>query len=247
MRNKQPKLVLRESCIEDLTHSWIPGYFLEVGAGTGYMTVKFLERGFYGSCYDLGQESRNRLRENLTTFQGYINVLDDLNFLTPNTFDYLFAFEVLEHIDDDGEALKHWTKYLKPGGRILITVPAHTKKFGKSDEVVGHIRRYERQELINILKEAGYKNISLINYGFPLTEITRIISNLLISNENSYLKLTPTERSTRSSFSRPQHIQKLLSRLNENIFYPFKFIQRIFYEKDWGDGLVATAQKLQSL
>ena len=111
MSKRQPKLILRESCIEDLTRTWIPASFLEVGAGTGYMTRKFLERGFHGACYDLGEESRIRLRQNLATFQGCINVVDDLRHLAPDSFNYLFAFEVLEHIDNDRAALQNWTQY----------------------------------------------------------------------------------------------------------------------------------------
>lgn len=244
MSGRQPKLILRESCIEDITRTWIPAGFLEVGAGTGYMTRKFLDRGFHGACYDLGEESRDRLKQNLTTFQGRVTVVDELHCLNRNCFDYLFAFEVLEHIEDDRAALLDWTQYLKPGGRILITVPAHARKFGKSDELVGHIRRYERHGLMDLLNAAGYQNIHLVNYGFPLTEITRIVSNALIAREKAHLSLTPLERSTRSSFSRPQHIRNILKGLNESIFSPFKLLQRVFYEKDYGDGLAAIARKL---
>ncbi|QQS55638.1 MAG: class I SAM-dependent methyltransferase [Candidatus Competibacteraceae bacterium] len=243
MSKRQPKLILRESCIEDITRTWIPSGFLEVGAGTGYMTRKFLESGFHGVCYDLGEESRNKLRQNLATFRARMDVVDDLCSLTPGSFDYLFAFEVLEHIEDDRAALRDWTQYLKPGGKILVTVPAHAKKFGKSDEIVGHVRRYERHELTDLLNATGYRDIHLVNYGFPLTEITRTVSNLLICRENAHLKLTSVERSTRSSFSRPQHIRNILRGLNEGIFSPFKVLQRVFYGKDWGDGLVATARK----
>ena len=144
MNNRQPKLILRESCIADVTSGWLPGSFLETGAGTGYMTRLFLERGFHGACYDLGEESGRRLKQNLNVFQGRMNVVDDLNSLNAESFDYLLAFEVLEHITDDNKALMAWSRYLKPGGKILISVPAHARKYGKTDEVVGHVRRYER-------------------------------------------------------------------------------------------------------
>jgi SAM-dependent methyltransferase len=124
MSSRQPTLILRESCIDDATQSWLPGSFLEVGAGTGYMTSKFLNCGFHGACYDLGEESRQRLRGNLAAYRDRMAVVDDLAFLSPASFDYLFAFEVLEHIEDDQAALRDWTRYLKPNGRFLLTVPA---------------------------------------------------------------------------------------------------------------------------
>ena len=48
--SKQPKLVLRESAVHDASRDWAPGRFVEMGAGTGYMTTLFLERGFTGAC-----------------------------------------------------------------------------------------------------------------------------------------------------------------------------------------------------
>ena len=141
MAKKQPKLVLRESCIFDLAGTWEPASFLETGAGTGKMTQLFLDRGFHGACYELGQRSREMLRKNLRLDGDRIRVVDDLAELVPESFDYLFSFEVLEHIDNDESALAEWTRYLKQGGRLLISVPSRMCKYGKSDEIVGHVRR----------------------------------------------------------------------------------------------------------
>lgn len=55
---KQPKLILRESCIDDVTRAWPAGSFVEMGAGTGQMSRLFLERGFTGAAHDLGVDSR---------------------------------------------------------------------------------------------------------------------------------------------------------------------------------------------
>ena len=144
---KQPKLVLRESCIHDVSGSWLPGRFLEMGAGTGHMTRLFLDRGFHGTCYDLGDDSRQMIRSNLADYHDRIDVPDDADILERGAFDYLFAFEVLEHIQDDSEAFTtDWVAHLKPGGTALVSVPAHTRKYGRSDELVGHVRRYEKRQ-----------------------------------------------------------------------------------------------------
>jgi SAM-dependent methyltransferase len=243
MSSRQPKLILRENCIEDVIQNWPTGSFLELGAGTGYMTRKFLTLGYHGACYDLGEESRKKLKANLESDASRIRVVDTLSELPPATFDYLLAFEVLEHIQDDAMALHEWTHYLKPGGRILISVPAHARKYGKSDELVGHVRRYERAQMMSLLNSAGYENIELLNYGYPLTELSRFISNLLIAREKKHLDLSLEDRSTQSSFTRPQYIRSILRNLNEEIFIPFRVMQRWFYQKDWGDGLVAVARK----
>lgn len=244
MGNRQPKLILRESCIDDMSKEWPSGIFLELGAGTGYMTKHFLRRDFNGACYDLGEQSRLLLRENLLEFGERVRVVDQLDELPNDSFDYLLAFEVLEHIQDDQAAIQTWTRFLKPGGKILLSVPAHARKFGPSDEIVGHVRRYEKSQLNNLLSATGYRNIHIVNYGFPITEATRRVSNWLVARESSHLGLSLEERSTRSSFTRPPLISNIISHLGESIFLPFRTIQRLFYAQDWGDGYVAVAEKI---
>lgn len=243
MGNRQPKLILRESCIDDMTKLWVPGSFLEVGAGTGHMTKVFLSRGYGGACYDLGEKSRCLLKENLAAFGKRMHVADSLGELPANSFDYLFAFEVLEHIPDDHSALVAWAWHLKPGGKILLSVPAHARKFGKSDEIVGHVRRYEKDQLRGLLSGAGFQSMCIVNYGFPITEATRRLSNWLVGRESSHLRFSPEDRSIHSSFTRPPIISNIISRMGESAFTPFRAVQRIFYHFDWGDGYVAVAEK----
>lgn len=243
---RQPKLMLRESGIDDLTKNWRAGSFLETGSGTGYMTRKFLSKGFHGACYELGNEARGKLRSNLQDFSSRIKVLDSLNELGNREFDYLLSFEVLEHIESDSDALRTWSNYLKPGGTLLLSVPAHQRKYGKSDAIVGHLRRYERAEMRDLLVNCGYTDIRIINYGFPISEITRPISNFLISDKKIDHTATMIDRSTQSSFSRQDHIRKIIDFCGEKWMVPFCNIQRFFYDFDWADGLLVTATKSKS-
>lgn len=240
---KHPKLILRESCIADVSGSWPPGSFVEMGAGTGYMSRLFLERGFTGACHDLGADSRQMIRRNLAFAGDRIRVVDNLADLAPIAFDYLLAIEVLEHVEADLDVLRDWLRYLKPGGRILVSVPAHQRKFGKSDEIVGHVRRYEKDALRRLLEDAGVGDIRIVNYGFPVTEATRRLSNWMIRNDRSYEGMTPQQRSIRSAQARPKIINRILAPISDNVFVPFKVMQRWFYRHDWGDGYVACGIK----
>lgn len=240
---KQPKLVLRESCVHDVSRDWPPGPFVEMGAGTGHMTRIFIDRGFTGACHDLSADSRQMMRDNLAHAGWRIKVVDDLAELEEATFDYLFAFEVLEHIEADLAVLRTWVRFLKPGGRILISVPAHMTKYGRSDEIVGHVRRYERQGLRELLKQAGIEDVRIVNYGFPLTELTRWFSNRMIRNDHSYDSLTPEQRSIRSAQAKPKAINRALSLFSDKLFLPFCSVQRWFYRRDLGDGYVACGIK----
>lgn len=240
---KQPKLILRESCVNDISGDWRPGRFVEMGAGTGHMTRIFLDRGFSGACHDLGEDSRQLMRKNLAYAGERIVVVDDLAELPTAEFDYLFAFEVLEHIEAHLEVLHDWVRYLKPGGRILVSVPAHRRKFGRSDEIVGHIRRYEKNELRELLSAAGVVDIRIVNYGFPVTELTRRLSNRLVRNDRSYEDLTPEQRSVRSAQGKPKIIDTALSLISDKFFIPFRGVQRWFYRYDLGDGYMACGVK----
>ena len=241
--SKQPKLVLRESCVMDCSRDWEAKRFVEMGAGTGGMTHLFLQRGFSGVCHDLGDDSRKMARANLQRHGSAIEVVDRIEELEPEAFDYLFAFEVLEHIEEDAAVLAHWSRYLKTGGKILLSVPAHQGKYGRSDELVGHVRRYEKQELRRLLEGAGFADIQIVNYGFPVTELTRRFSNFLVRGESSYDTLTPEQRSIRSAQAKPRVISRWLKVFSGRMVLPFCVIQRWFYRFDLGDGYVATAVK----
>ena len=70
-------------------------------------------------------------------------------------FDLVCLFDVLEHLDDDCAALMEVRRVLRPGGRVLIHVPAHPILFAQNDEVSGHRRRYTRRGLRRVIEESG--------------------------------------------------------------------------------------------
>lgn len=72
-------------------------------------------------------------------------------------FDLVIASDVLEHIEDEGKALREWTRVLKPGGQILVFVPAHKYLWSEHDVVNHHFRRYSRQGLVAALERAGLR------------------------------------------------------------------------------------------
>jgi glycosyltransferase involved in cell wall biosynthesis len=73
------------------------------------------------------------------------------------TFDTAVCFNVVEHISDDATALRNLRRLLKPGGRLLVIVPAHQWLFGTLDVHLGHHRRYVKTELEEKLKLAGFE------------------------------------------------------------------------------------------
>lgn len=236
-----PKHILRQACIAGATSAWKPARFIEMGAGVGSLTVDFLERGYSGICYDLGERSRALLKARLARFGDQAQVADSLKQIAPASFDYLFAFEVLEHIADDAGALRQWTQFLKPGGACIVSVPAHQAKFSAADSAVGHLRRYEKAQLMHLFGSCGYGDIQLRNYGFPLGNMTRVLAGLL---SPAAAAEPAAELSIRSGVERPPLTRALSWLFNRGFLRPFIWLQGAFYQRDWGDGYVLTARKM---
>lgn len=91
--------------------------------------------------------------------------------------DLVCAFDVLEHIEDDHGALRTWMDWLKPDGKLCISVPAHRCRWGAGDEWAGHWRRYDRSDLVELLKAHGLVIEYLECYGFPLANLTEALGS----------------------------------------------------------------------
>ncbi|HYD80941.1 MAG TPA: class I SAM-dependent methyltransferase [Paucimonas sp.] len=76
--------------------------------------------------------------------------------LQDDSVDYLYTLNVLEHIEDDGAALRELRAKLKPDGKLLVYVPAFQVLYSSMDRKVGHFRRYTRRELTGKLRQAGF-------------------------------------------------------------------------------------------
>jgi SAM-dependent methyltransferase len=70
-------------------------------------------------------------------------------------FDTILCFNVLEHISGDEQVLRRFCSLLRPGGSLLLLVPAHQAAYGRIDAALGHERRYGKRELAGKLGAAG--------------------------------------------------------------------------------------------
>jgi SAM-dependent methyltransferase len=72
-------------------------------------------------------------------------------------YDTVVCLNVLEHIEDDLAALHNMRSLLKPGGRLLLYVPANPRLYCKIDRGVGHYRRYVLEDLTSKLRKSGFR------------------------------------------------------------------------------------------
>jgi SAM-dependent methyltransferase len=75
------------------------------------------------------------------------------------SLDALVCSEVLEHIQEDRSALREMYRVLRPGGRLILTVPINPYLYTFDDRYVGHFRRYRLRELVETLEEIGFSGI----------------------------------------------------------------------------------------
>jgi SAM-dependent methyltransferase len=73
------------------------------------------------------------------------------------TFDLVTCLDVIEHTDDDVLSLRELKRVTRPGGRLVVTVPAHPRLWSRHDEVNGHRRRYTRRTLRRAAEAAGWE------------------------------------------------------------------------------------------
>ncbi|MEW6104452.1 MAG: class I SAM-dependent methyltransferase [bacterium] len=81
-------------------------------------------------------------------------------------FDLITCLDLLEHIDNDKEALAEICRVLKPCGFLIISVPAYKRLFSYWDEMLHHKRRYEIEEIKNLLEKNTFRIFKLTYSNF---------------------------------------------------------------------------------
>jgi SAM-dependent methyltransferase len=142
-----------------------PLRILDVGCGTG-INLKYLQD--LGDAYGL-DISKDALK--FSRSRGLPSLIcgsaDKLPF-KDGRFDLVLALDVIEHIDEDIFAVRELCRVLKPGGHLIITVPAFQFLWSGHDQAVHHKRRYTRSELIDILGLGGFENEKATYWNFFL-------------------------------------------------------------------------------
>ncbi|RZS90184.1 methyltransferase family protein [Motilibacter rhizosphaerae] len=154
-------------------------------------------------------------------------------------FDLVCAFEVLEHIEDDAVALASWVERIRPGGSLLLSVPAHAARFAAADQLVGHFRRYDPPALRLLLRRAGLDEVDLRLYGAPVGYALEAARNAISARKLASAG-SMEERSGHSGrYLQPQEDwQSTAIRLGT---VPFRLLQRAF--PGTGPGIVVRARK----
>jgi len=141
---------------------------LDVGCGVGGMMQELRQFG-EPTGLELSEPMIHRTRE-----RGFgqltLGSAEDLP-VKPGSLDLITAFDCIEHLDRDREALRGFHHALAPGGHIFLSVPAYQILYADNDRVAMHKRRYRRSDLAQRVRDAGFEVVktSYVNlWLFPL-------------------------------------------------------------------------------
>lgn len=163
------------------------GRILDVGGGTGNH-LAFLRDAEIVSI-DLSREAVEELRAkhrdvpNWSFEAGDITDPALVDRLGAASFDTVLSCNVFEHIPDDARAFAHAAKLLKPGGRLVLLLPAHPRLYGSMDRLAGHFRRYTRASAAARLAEAGLQQIEL-RYVNVVGAVGWFVNNRLVAHKD---------------------------------------------------------------
>ncbi|MEO6432899.1 MAG: class I SAM-dependent methyltransferase [Sphingomicrobium sp.] len=180
---------------------------LEIGCGTGHNLAMLAE---FGEVDALELDAAAR-----AVAQGRLgkpvmaSPLPQLKGVARHHYDLIGAFDVIEHIADDHAAIMSIATRLKPGGKLVMTVPAHRWMWSAHDVVNHHVRRYSRGRLQRLIADTplrleviGYFNSLL----FPLAVVERTLSKMRGKDEaNLKLPVAPLNAALEKAFALERH------------------------------------------
>jgi SAM-dependent methyltransferase len=147
------------------------GRGLDVGSGSG---------GNAGVLRDLGWAmtalERSPTAAELARARGLAVVRGDARQLpfADESFDLVMSTDMWEHIDDDKTVAQESFRVCRPGGRLLVAVPSGMDLWSGHDIALGHVRRYEKAELVDLIESAGFRVHDTMSWNVLLRPVARV-------------------------------------------------------------------------
>jgi len=213
---------------------------LEVGCGTGVVLAQLRRLFPQGRVVgmDLFEESLRFARQR---FQGVLiqGDVEKQSFAEP--LDLIGAFDVIEHLDDDEGVLRHLSQQIRPGGHLVLTVPAHRALWSYFDEDALHRRRYSPAGLKLKMEEAGFTEVFVTQFMSVLLPVMWL--RRCWFGEGA-VKLSPDSQRTRQAIVKSDlHIHPVVNALFKLALWPEAFFIAHRIPLPFGSSLLAIGRR----
>lgn len=243
-----PGSICQNAAIRELLNLRRPRRFMEVGVGSGGVARMLCKAGWQGCGVDSSAAAFARASQLL---QPYINAGTfhlhhaDVIDLVPHGdgADVVISMMVMEHQEDEPAFLRQLQRLAKPGGTLLIGVPARMDKWTIEDETVGHYRRYERQQLKKLLTTNGLHELAVWSVAVPVSNALLWASTRQVRAHSTPAGATKDDQTLMSGVRDipfktvfPFWCRVIL---NDYTMWPLCQLQRLFYGTNLGLTLIA--------
>lgn len=150
---------------------------VDIGAGSGLLGDYLRER--LPDIEYLWSESSEILSALLT--QKFPTSSRVTNLSQFSTSDVIAVLDVLEHVEDDWDFMNKLAQQSAIGSHLVVTVPLGKRFFSDWDTRLGHYRRYQKAEIVDLLRNSGYRPVSS-RYLFP--ELIPLLVLRVVSHRN---------------------------------------------------------------
>jgi SAM-dependent methyltransferase len=144
---------------------------IDFGAGIGTFSKRLRTAGYHVRCIEPDPVERQRLEK-----QGF-DTLENITSVPDDSVSFIFSLNVFEHIEHDSVAIRGIRQKLKPGGTLLIYVPAFECLWTSFDEKLCHYRRYTKTSLRRLVEQEGFA-IENVRYADCLGFISALVFRL---------------------------------------------------------------------
>jgi SAM-dependent methyltransferase len=233
-----PNGVLRLDVVVRLLNRIRPGSVLEIGCGQGSMGVRLARRAASYLGVEPDEGSYAIARPVIEAAGGAVLNSTHAGVPAGRRYDLVCAFEVLEHIEDDTAALREWVELVRPGGHLMLSVPAWPARFGPADVMAGHYRRYTPGQLATLARTAGLAEPQVTLYNWPIGPLLELVRPRLPSQRAGEVSALPIEQRTLASgrLLQPGRVAGLVTTVG---IAPFRYLQRLAPRR--GRGLILLA------
>ena len=243
---KPPRYLLREAVVRQLLLDFKVEKVLELGYGRGEMLLTLAGCGLRGVGFDPSADARIHAQQRLDAAGVNSFVLKD-EYPLGCRFDAVLFFEVIGYCDDPVAWLRGHRQILKHGGRIIFSF-TNDRHQGIAEKVLGRMRCFNKQQMLIMLAEAGYRVDQFVNYGFPLANLLRWVRALAyVGRRHASSADNPCRRQVDRSGFVPTAgwIRAGNALFNSCLIRPFIWLQGLFRNTSAGTGFVVVASPRQ--